>query len=445
MNQAASSSTNEPEFDPYRKWLGIPKDQRPPTYYQLLGIATDEDDVEVIEEASMMRSSHLRNFQTGPHAELCANLLTEVAEAVETLRDVSKRKDYDEKLAAKQAEKEQPAKTETRSTASAESTPQKSDTAAAYRLANQCFQKHDYAQVVELLQQIPDAQRSGRVQSLLDKAIERQDEVDLLIGSLDQAIESKQFDGLQPDLERLLKLRPGHRRARQVLEELKQGGGEFVPRVRDSRSFDVAGRTVYPWMIWTAVGVAVVAFGVTWWAVKDRFSNPDIPTELANSNSRNSAKSSTNANTSKASGNSTRKKSKQSRNRPNKKALRAAAADLKNGLVMHVSFDETDGRSVTEKISSSSLQASGNTDWTDGRIGRAMFFDGRSHLEVGDMADFDRDTPFSYGAWIYPASRRAIAVVAKMEIGKTRQTRAHHGFDLVSGWLESEFYVWESG
>ena len=37
-------------FDPYHKWLGIPKDQRPPTHYQLLGISPTEQDREVIEE-----------------------------------------------------------------------------------------------------------------------------------------------------------------------------------------------------------------------------------------------------------------------------------------------------------------------------------------------------------------------------------------------------------
>ncbi len=87
-------------FDPYHKWLGISKKHRPPTYYQLLGIDSDEDDLEVIEEAAMMRTAHLRSFQSGPQAEHCANLLTEIAEAAETLRDSEKRRAYDAKHAA---------------------------------------------------------------------------------------------------------------------------------------------------------------------------------------------------------------------------------------------------------------------------------------------------------------------------------------------------------
>ena len=27
------------DFDPYATWLGIPADRRPPTYYDLLGVA----------------------------------------------------------------------------------------------------------------------------------------------------------------------------------------------------------------------------------------------------------------------------------------------------------------------------------------------------------------------------------------------------------------------
>lgn len=38
-------------FDPYHKWPGIPADQRPPTFYQLLGIERGESEREVIASA----------------------------------------------------------------------------------------------------------------------------------------------------------------------------------------------------------------------------------------------------------------------------------------------------------------------------------------------------------------------------------------------------------
>jgi len=85
-------------FDPYHQWLGIPKDQRPPTCYQLLGIASDEQDLSVIEEAVIRQTAHVRNFQTGPQAVECARLLNEIALARATLTNAAKRKKYDQSI-----------------------------------------------------------------------------------------------------------------------------------------------------------------------------------------------------------------------------------------------------------------------------------------------------------------------------------------------------------
>ncbi len=86
-------------FDPYHKWLGIPKDQRPPTYYQLLGIAPGETDQEVIDEAAVRQIAHVRTYQIGPHAAEATRLLNEISQAKTTLLNPAKRKAYDEKLA----------------------------------------------------------------------------------------------------------------------------------------------------------------------------------------------------------------------------------------------------------------------------------------------------------------------------------------------------------
>jgi sulfatase modifying factor 1 len=85
-------------FDPYHRWLGIPPGQRPPSYYQMLGIAPDERDREVIEAAAVRQSAYVRNFQTGPHARDCARILGELALARATLLDAAKRRRYDAQL-----------------------------------------------------------------------------------------------------------------------------------------------------------------------------------------------------------------------------------------------------------------------------------------------------------------------------------------------------------
>jgi hypothetical protein len=85
-------------FDPYHKWLGIPPGPRPPTHYQLLGIAPDEQDLEVIQEAAIRQTTHLRTYQSGPHTQECTRLLNAIAEARLVLCDPVKRKKYDASL-----------------------------------------------------------------------------------------------------------------------------------------------------------------------------------------------------------------------------------------------------------------------------------------------------------------------------------------------------------
>src|SRR4051794_16705901 len=87
-----------PMFDPYHKWLGIPKDQRPPTHYQLLGVSPGEEDLEVIEEAAIRQTTHVRVYQMGEHAADCTRLLNEISQAKRTLLDPGKRKQYDATL-----------------------------------------------------------------------------------------------------------------------------------------------------------------------------------------------------------------------------------------------------------------------------------------------------------------------------------------------------------
>src|SRR5262245_63896476 len=78
---------NPPVFDPYHKWLGIKPEHQPPTYYRLLGISPDEKDPEVIREAAIRQTAHVRTYQIGAHAQDCTRLLNEIALAQATLLD----------------------------------------------------------------------------------------------------------------------------------------------------------------------------------------------------------------------------------------------------------------------------------------------------------------------------------------------------------------------
>jgi hypothetical protein len=89
-------------FDPYRKWLGIPDGERPPTHYQLLGISPDERDEDVIKAAVVRQSAYVRNFQVGKYSAEATRLLNEIGEAKVCLLDPVRRSRYDAELRARQ-------------------------------------------------------------------------------------------------------------------------------------------------------------------------------------------------------------------------------------------------------------------------------------------------------------------------------------------------------
>jgi hypothetical protein len=100
----AVSDGELPMFDAYHKWLAIPPGQRPPTYYQLLGVVPEETDPEVLQEAAIRQATHVRTYQTGPHARACIRLLNEIAQARAALLNPAHRAEYDARLREEWAE-----------------------------------------------------------------------------------------------------------------------------------------------------------------------------------------------------------------------------------------------------------------------------------------------------------------------------------------------------
>lgn len=87
-------------FDPYYKWLGIPRKDQPPNHYRLLGIEPFESDADVITHAADQRMGHLKAFQAGEHSVVTQQLLNQVAAAKLCLLNDESRRIYDEKLRA---------------------------------------------------------------------------------------------------------------------------------------------------------------------------------------------------------------------------------------------------------------------------------------------------------------------------------------------------------
>ena len=70
-----------------------------------------------------------------------------------------------------------------------------------------------------------------------------------------------------------------------------------------------------------------------------------------------------------------------------------------------------------------SFKATGPIEWRDGgKTGRAPAFTNGADFDLGDLADFDREQPFSVGAWVnVPANFKDGAIVARMDDRKGLQ------------------------
>lgn len=82
------------DFDVYHQWLGIPPDQRPPTHYQLLGVAPFECDLDVIRSAAERQAQHVRRRARGEFVEIGQDLLNEIVDAKLCLINESRREAY---------------------------------------------------------------------------------------------------------------------------------------------------------------------------------------------------------------------------------------------------------------------------------------------------------------------------------------------------------------
>ncbi len=85
-------------FDPYYTWLGIPPNERPISYYRLLGLKPFESNEAAIEAAVDQRLGFLRTKTLGPQAALAEKLMGEIAQARLVLLDPEKKKAYDAAL-----------------------------------------------------------------------------------------------------------------------------------------------------------------------------------------------------------------------------------------------------------------------------------------------------------------------------------------------------------
>ena len=114
------------------------------------------------------------------------------------------------------------------------------------------------------------------------------------------------------------------------------------------------------------------------------------------------------------------------------KAILAGIVDLPSApadTVVYLPLDEASGdKTINSANAEASCKVVGQANWQSGKYANALQFDGNTHVEVGEVASFERTESFSYGAWIRPANEDHMTVLSKMDdAGKFR------GYDLYLG------------
>ncbi|MBI3863402.1 MAG: DUF1553 domain-containing protein, partial [Planctomycetia bacterium] len=106
------------------------------------------------------------------------------------------------------------------------------------------------------------------------------------------------------------------------------------------------------------------------------------------------------------------------------------SADEKQALTrsaqgLRVALDESAGDDV--RITDGDFgKVQGPAVWKPGKTGNALAFEGQTHVDLGERGAFERTDAVSFGAWVFPTSNDAVAIVSKID-----DAQAFRGFDLL--------------
>ena len=92
------------------------------------------------------------------------------------------------------------------------------DLVSLEELARKCLARHDYDQVIQIVERIPEARGTEGLIEVLDAARTKADEIAFLICEIDEAMRFKNRTAVLKKADELLKLKPGHHRALEAQE-----------------------------------------------------------------------------------------------------------------------------------------------------------------------------------------------------------------------------------
>lgn len=117
-------------------------------------------------------------------------------------------------------------------------------------------------------------------------------------------------------------------------------------------------------------------------------------------------------------------------------AKSSSEATMPSGLNFHLKFDETKGKKVSDVIDAKRVgDIKGKPIFKSGKIGGAIELNGSTHVNFGQVNDFDRDDAFSISAWLL-WNKKDGAIVSKMTNGGN-----YRGYDMLISGGHLEFHL----
>ena len=131
-----------------------------------------------------------------------------------------------------------------------------SDLTSLEELVRKCLRRRDYDQAIQIVERIPEKRRNTALQTLLEKACEKVDEIAFLICEIDEADRLHDGSTALKKAEELLKIKPGHHRASGIQEKYSGYGDRTAGRIGPLQPF------TKPWNEGGWIPWSVLAFGL---------------------------------------------------------------------------------------------------------------------------------------------------------------------------------------
>ena len=138
--------------------------------------------------------------------------------------------------------------------------------AEAADTARQLIDRHEYAEAVDLLQQIPRSLRTKPISAVLKEAVKLHAECEQLAEEIREELKTHETRDTLPKVERLLELRPQSERAR-----------KWYFKLTGRKYGEAAWRNLPPAFFWPVVVVTLSVFAAVGWVIIDALTSTDDP------------------------------------------------------------------------------------------------------------------------------------------------------------------------